>query len=887
MRYHHRLLVAPLLGLLLLSATTALAQGFTAQRRPRVAVLEFTDTNTTADQALYGASVEAMLVTYLKRKSQLVVVERQKLDTLLAEWQRDQEGLTDALLEERVLAEDSQEQFLLEKIDAMILGNVTLLDTPVEVEVAAPSEKGEEPGRRTVRHSHRIEIDVKLLSRHDGRIITAAQRSGPVTCLRSIVERLGVALEQEYLRPHYGRLKFELGHPENVRIHLTPILMDDALDVDKPPVEQSASVIIGGSTDVVEPWTTDSTTYTIEKVLSGWYSMRLERPGYEGFRTDGSRWQARRGRHGIEIWDTVGRRPLSQAPAELRRFVVRVDPQTTEEVDGDERGFVFRKKGGSLDPFARRQFLDADFTRTPDMRILLMGKDGLEINRVQPLAEYAEDADCDLFEERLPSRVDHGTTYLTSDGTFDFDRFEGGRILLDDYQGERLPVGRYEMFVWAPDHQLTHSRVTVGDGEEMKAVRVSLPRLTRTLELESTGPAMPRQAILQGRTTGHRLVLPIDFDLIRWEGLPVDQYSLRTDVPGLGGWRREIDLTVRATIPPVFDAGSQQNPPLRNLPGSGTGFGDPPPRYTVKAHLSVGGRLPVLGAPPNARLDDVEVDHSLTEILDELLRRTDIEHERRRRAAETSGGWWSKRKARHDRVKRERMVRDFKALQAELGNGELPAQSTEEEIQNRPEAELPETPEDLRHLLAERLQTVDLLVLDDLDMIGISRQPETAWVIRSFIEQGGSLYAFVAPGGGYDPIVGAPIELREKGKGSRRFRLRDQAVDRLELDTRRRWVARREMARTEKTGPGDGWKILAAGHKLKHPRILERRTAGGGHVLLWLDDPSAFRRKSVREVETSRAIMERHVLEWARFHMYRRYDTQGEQRAQAEQALGR
>src|SRR5436305_8176859 len=51
---------------------------FTAQRRPRVTVFEFENTNTDARNARYGSSVEAMLVTFLKRKSQFVVVERQQ-----------------------------------------------------------------------------------------------------------------------------------------------------------------------------------------------------------------------------------------------------------------------------------------------------------------------------------------------------------------------------------------------------------------------------------------------------------------------------------------------------------------------------------------------------------------------------------------------------------------------------------------------------------------------------------------------------------------------------------------------------------------------------------------------------------------------------------------
>src|SRR5262245_9899088 len=51
------------------------SERYTAQRKPRVAVLDFDDTNKDALGQIYKDSVEAMLVTFLKRKSQFVVVE--------------------------------------------------------------------------------------------------------------------------------------------------------------------------------------------------------------------------------------------------------------------------------------------------------------------------------------------------------------------------------------------------------------------------------------------------------------------------------------------------------------------------------------------------------------------------------------------------------------------------------------------------------------------------------------------------------------------------------------------------------------------------------------------------------------------------------------------
>jgi curli biogenesis system outer membrane secretion channel CsgG len=242
---------------------------YTAQRRPRVTVLKFDDTNTEAQSARYGSSVEAMLVTFLKRKSQFVVVERQKLGDLFEEWQRMQKGMID------LDPEDAAARELLEKIDGLIMGNITLLNIPTEQTTAQKPQEGavesDAPRSRTKIQGPRIEVDAKLLSRFDGRIIAAAQRSGPVACLRSIVERLGVALEQEFLRPYYGKLKIDLREPEYVRVFLTPILLDTALDEEKPPVERSSTVTIGGELDTIEPWTMDPATYTIDNLLSGWF----------------------------------------------------------------------------------------------------------------------------------------------------------------------------------------------------------------------------------------------------------------------------------------------------------------------------------------------------------------------------------------------------------------------------------------------------------------------------------------------------------------------------------------------------------------------------------------------------------------------------------------
>ncbi len=626
---------------LLLIAATALAQpslaateGYTAQRKPRVTVLKFDDTNSLARDERYAASVEAMLVTFLKQKSQLVVVERQKLGAVFEEWEFNQTGVTN-------LEPGAQE--MLEKIDTLILGNVTLLRTMARVKVAQPNgdePDGDEPNGEKGQQfetieGNKIEIDAKLLSRRDGRIIAAAQRSGPVDCLRSIVERLGVALEQEYLRPYYGKIKFTLTDPENLRIYLTPILLDTALDEEKPPVERSATVIQDRGHDIVEPWTTDPTTYNIENILSGWYSMRLERPGYEGQGTENFLWQARDRYGKLQIWydppDGGRRKRLDQVDPEQRRFVVRVDPLTTEVIDGDARGFTFRKKGGSLASQIKRQYVDGDYEHTPT-RVVLIGKDEIEINRIEGPVEYAVDETCDLFEERLPNKVDYGRTYVASGQSFDFETFKGGEVVIDDYQGETLPEGRYQMSLWEPLHELHTATVTVRDEDRSKLVRSTLERETGRLVLEPTDASRGHTMILEGTATGHRVEMPLDFsDRIVRAGLPVDHYTALTDVPGLGAWRRDIDiLPEESPSPPVYDPESDADPPLRDSSAAKSEEDDEalPPTLRVKTRLCVGGRLSALRSRPNLEVDDAFVDGEIARILNALLR-TQPEDEKR------------------------------------------------------------------------------------------------------------------------------------------------------------------------------------------------------------------------------------------------------------------
>jgi curli biogenesis system outer membrane secretion channel CsgG len=851
-------------------ATTALAQTsfavsgrYTAQRKPRVTVVEFENTNAQAQQAKYGASVQAMLVTFLKRKSQFVVVERQKLGDVIAEWQRNQHGQTN------LLPEDPTARELLEKLDAIILGNVTLLDITAEANVTRKGDPG------TIR-GQKIEIDAKLLSRSDGRIIAAAQRSGPVSCLRSIVERLGISLEQEFLRPYYGKLKINLTDPEYVRILLTPILLDTALDEEKPPAERSATVIIGGDRDLVEPWTTDPTSYTVENLLSGWYSMRLERPGYEGLGTENARWEARDTFGDIQVFDRVESVPLPRVPPALSRFVVHVDPLAVDVIDGDSLAFSFRKKGGSLAPRTKRQYLDDDYSQKPQ-RVILIGGVGLEINTYEPPHEYSEDETCDLFEEKAPKPADYGKTYIASGETFAFDTFKGGGLIFDDYKGEVLPVGQYQMALWEPNYQLLTTDVTVRDRDHDKTTRSALIRNTQALALATTGAKPQNKVILQGKATNHRLELPLNFESDKvHNGLPVDVYSASTDLLGFGGWQESIELLAKTPSPPIYDADSKANPPLKNS-SEASPESSLTPSLKVKTRLCMGGRLTALGEVPDPVVENVYIDRTLSDVLDTLLRRHEDD--------EQSGKSGHFREALNatEHVVAQMIVPAPHAPPI----GVVPTSPPE-----RKSEPLSKDKDALRSVLAQHLEDIDLLVLDDKDMARLRQAPEVAALVKHFVDSGGALFAFVSDDGDYTKIVGAPLVVKAKKKQTNRFEVTDGEIPALRLQPRAKKVqvkSKRALPELENVGRSGSWRVVAYTKGHKDPRIVERSNRDqGGYVILWGDDPESFRGRkggTVPDVEAVRAKIEGHVLSWARYLMFRRYDKTGEERQRVEQTL--
>lgn len=742
---------------------------YTAQRKPRVAVMVFGDTNTQADHERFGPSVSAMLVTYLKRQSQFVIVERQDLNDLLTEWDRTQGGKT-------TLSQDLADVELLERIDVILKGEVTVLE------------------------GGRIEIDAKLLSRLDGRIVTAAQRSGPESCLRQVVERLGIALEQDFLRPYYGSLRISFHEPENTHFYLTPVLGVDALDEEKPPVELGLTVFPEDGFDRVEPWVTNPTTYTVEKVLSGWYTVRLERPGYIGVSTDNDLYQAVVGRGETRVcwWAEESRcTPVARLDENVTRFLVHVEPRTTVDLDATARGFEMRKEQGAIRlvihgersqplPEARVLLRGLDLRINPhspdeavlerwpelltaDIEVTEAESDGTEQTEAEDSGEPSQDGPqedpCNFFEERELPYIDHDEQLIRAGGSFDLESFKGGFLAFEDYRGQSLPAGVYEMIAWAPFHRPVHRILNVEDGDGSGAPReLRLQRHMRDLVILGKTPG---EVGLVGDETGVSMKVTTDLARgIKTLRLPVDRYTAATELGDQRPWERLIDLMPPREDPPALDEFLEQPP------GDATWLARDlrEAELPIKNGLWVGGRvdgfLPIPG---------IFYDPSIEALLDGILR---VSHARRQ----------------------------LRSLAGEGSDVEL---------------------------LLMRLEEIDLLILDEEDMNRLRVLPEVTARIRDWVERGHALMAFVTAEGDYSELAGAPLRIR--GSSLRRmFRLHSTRKEGFsveeKIDLGRPWPLPKLKGRKRTL---DAWDVVAFSKKKKRPCILERE-AEEGYLMVWL-----------------------------------------------------
>lgn len=842
-------------------------ENYTAQRKPRVAVMEFEDTNTAAAESRYGRAVSAMLVTYFKTQSQFVVVERQNIDAILDEWKENQKGRTNLDL-------DDARSELFESLDVILMGKVTLINSG-------------------------IEIDAKLLSRIDARIISAAQRHGPISCLRQVVERVGIAIERSFLKPYYGSLKISLDSPQNVRIFMTPVLSDEALPEENPPVELGVTVTLGEKRDLVRPWLTHPNTYTIENILSGWYTFRLQRPGYDSFDVENSQIVAIS--DGDFVYNRLEKRKVRAAdimeewvPGKrlFQKYLVHVAPLRPNLLDATDRIIHLTKKSGEV-LFKVR---DENDQPIPDARVRLISRD-LELNPESPDPvddEWARAADKDLEEmdsemapeaqpetsntvygqptaeeteactflaAESPAYAPNPSRILRAHEPFDLEEFEGGSLAFDDYRGQRIPAGTYDAVIWAKHHKLEIIEFRVEDNDQPQEVDVILTRRKHYVRVRGRSE---ENVSIVGRNTGYRR----DLTLNQASGekgiyLPFDHYTIDTDVVGLESHAMELDLL------PADDAAPQ----LEDLlpPGGARAWArehhgpTPETELPIKSSVWVAGRFQGFRKAPGVYYDAVT-----TALLD-------------------------------------------RALGPQTHFNQDPG------VQQQETAFLEE--------LERRLENVDLLILDETDMSFLRFLPDMEALVRRFVDDGRALLAFVTWEGEYRSVLGAPMGIKRRTSRSSEVKLAPGEVRQfetrfvVELGTTRHLPKPRR--RQLESSP---WRILSYTKKKRKPRVLERGSLGhGGYTLVWLetadlevrsdeqevelpDEPEKLTKSARKELEKlvfkrlkaradareadhrlklAKSMLMGRALLWAEYLMYREFDSEQTQLHEARQRLVR
>lgn len=782
---------------------------YTAQNKPRIAVIEFADTNAEANSKKYGPSVSAMLVTFFKRQSQFIVVERQDVKALLDEWDLDQQGATSQLSTEA-------RQELFEKIDVILQGNVTLL--------------------AGVDLNSKIEIDAKLLSVEDGRIVTAARGNGSLFCLRQIVDRLGNNLEQDFLRPYYGKLAISYKQPENTNLYLTPVLRADALEEEKPPIERGSTLYTHPDGDAwvkdeMEEWVTQPTTYTIESLLSGWYTLRLERRGYLGRQIGDVEVQAVPSREGFRIeyrtasglrWARADLAPPELLLDRLLVFVPRLETRHIEIEDlelkkivGSRQILAFDEEGKPLrGGRVLLRSLDLDINPNSSER---PNEDRSVFNRLpDSLAEREaratsitapDDAPKSLHvrDERARESCDFSTTkallwsnptgtVVPAESTFDLASFRGGFLALEDYRGESIPTGTYEAVVWSPHFALRSQKILVrseasGDGppleihlrRERRSVQVvgrlerpvqlvgEITGLRKTLELEPRAP-------ISTPATSIALTAPFfpgsffqRLEPAPTVELPVDRYRVTADLGPFGIWTHWLDLLPTEVQPPTLED---------VFPGK---IGH---QWSFDKHLE-----PV----------PLELKDGLWTAGRDLLLRTDSFYD----------------------------TRIAKLLDPLLDGS--PADRKLQVLRGE---------RDVLEDLSTRLEDkIDLLVLGNRDLERLRQQSDLQEVIRRFLRSGHAVLAFATAAGSYGDFLGAPLEIR-KVRRSKKLSLYPGQVRSFQLQERMHLGTARPDPRVEhKKQRVPGWRVLAFEKKGKRPKILERGPSEcGGYVLVWLED---------------------------------------------------
>jgi TolB-like protein len=788
---------------------------YTAQTKPRIAVMPFVNTNEAAEKQRFGASVSAMLVTFLKRKSQFVVVERDQktLEGIAEELKRVGTGQTEQSTDAKVE---------LTAFDALLQGQVTLLG------------EGKE---------QRIEVDARLLGM-DAKILSVSNKSGSVTernGLRAVVERLGSDLEQGFLRPYYGSLTVTIPDPTKVRIFLTPILWECAKPDEKPPIELDRTKPQRDDAGY-EKWFTAPNVATVNNLLAGWYTIRFERPGYDGIGPNSA------ANGCLEVAGNYGtpqvvRRtaPECRTQSPNDQYVVEIKPLTIEKWPKAAAPSL-TKRAGSLRIMVKREFIDSDYrdaSEIPELSSIVESR-ALALNDERDLTLESE-SDGGRAEAPKPARL------TTTCGSYSFEQAKGGNLVISDYHAlprpekSKLPIGSYAVSLWAPQYSVAKVDVEVQADVFDQAVMIDLKRAVGSIRVQRNGDAAPTfNLYVEGTETKYKRRIALDFEankefLIR--GLPLDNYTMYSDLPGFKKWQAmtrllESDGEKRIKVADQDCVVAQAPDPPVTRPS------DPRYVYLIKTQQWLAGRLQpaTQGGMRSFFNPNLQDRDDITEMLDNAIKREEFEAKKN--------------------DKRRPGAADEPAL--------LVAPS-------KPRSEGADFNDPFQELRV-RLNAVDLLYLSDADTKRIAALPKIAGLIHEYIEKGGAVFALVSSPADYSGMFGAaiPIDTKPVERGELEVRPGSQPglqID-IKIDSKGKFLF--PTVDADKKNPLTDWRVLAYRKKgMKEPVVLERGEAdSGGYALVWVDTLSNLEHDTARE---ALGAAEKRAVAWSQHLMFRRF----------------
>ncbi len=776
-----------------LSQRLPIRNEFSAQEPPKVAILIFNDTDSKAGKRMLGKTVSTMMVSFLKDNSQFSVVDRQNTTILLEEWRRIQEGQISSNQGTLENTFQSVEALALEGLDRFILGDVSIV--------------GNLDGKDLV------EIDARLL-RLDGSIHTVAHGSGEEGCLRDLVHKVGRALEQKAMESEYGELEIRVDNPEKVWIHLTPVPLES--DERATPAELGLSLDIGNlqKSPVQSLWITDPKRIVIDDVLTGYYSLRLDRAGYRRLGTKSSHWRLRQENGTLVPY--YGEERIS-GPAGAGRFLVKVDRDRRTVVD---RQFVLEEAVGSLVPILALDYPAVDMA-VPEVELTPLDLDrdywppqpGLGcLDTKSSRAERGHETESLPTPQRSFEGFATGNESVRSDSEQRYSSvlFHG----LTNSALEELATGKYRLRIRLRDYEPWDKDLLL-DGDSR--VEIDLKRKRGRFALQTTQPVHEKRLFIEGQTTGYttsKILSPRPGNII-FESVPIDTYRAFTDIEGFSAWDTFFD-----TLP--FPVETDQV--IREQPSDEKPFGenqepDPCRRTVVKSQMWIAGDLV---EPSSTAFFDACFHQLVDKILVDPTRQTETGVEIGMADAVVSPSTRQARQIQHD-------------------SGDLLQQ------------------------LDDRLLDQDLIVLDDESISKIRSHRGLSASLHAFLVRGGVLVTFLSQPGQYKKIFGKELTVETTDKHSK-WQIRPGSVNNFKVELERK---KQDWQRSE-LDLGDSeteWKRLAVQKRPNRPLILER-AVGQGYVIVIATSSGSVQRQ-IPEIWPR--ILRRAFL-LAQYAMFRRYD---------------